>query len=258
MGHFPQDLLALLYPYLLPSARMIGVVVMLPGLSSPHVPPLVRLAVAVGVAVLAVSATGVRGRPPEREAQVLILLVGELGLGFIIGWGVSVFFEGIRWAGEVLDIQIGLRVGSLLDPLTADTGSLLGQLYALTALTFFFVVDGHHWVLAGVARSFQTIPPGSVTFSGSSLHLLLGAASGALEIGVRICAAGVTSLLLTDIALTVVGRHVPQMNVFFVGIPGKLWAGLAVLTLTAPLLGGTLLTMVEEIRRLVTALVTGG
>jgi flagellar biosynthesis protein FliR len=257
MGPLPRDELMVLFPYLLPAARALGIVALLPGLSATHVPAQVRLVIALGVAVLVAGTSAGQVRPPDDPVLYTMQLVGELGLGLIIGWAVTVFFESVRWAGELLDIQIGLRAGQLLDPTGFGMSTLMGQLYYLVAVTFFFVVDGHHWVLAAIAHSFERLPPGSASFTPQALQLLLGAATSALEIGVRACAAGVTALLLADVALSIVGRQVPQMNVFLVGIPGKLVAGLVVLALTAPLLGGAMWGIVEDVRQVVGALLVG-
>jgi flagellar biosynthesis protein FliR len=151
-------------------------------------------------------------------------------------------------------MQIGLRAADFLDPITSHGSSTLGQLYYLSAITFFFVVDGHHWVLAALARSYERIPPGQIALGGPTLDLLLNAMASALDIAVRLGAAGIAALLLADIALAIIGRHVPQMNVFLVGMPAKLGAGLLVLALSASLLGFAFSGLITDARHYVDAL----
>lgn len=258
MDQLANDVWGLLYTHMLPAARVLGILVFLPGLSSDHVPAQARMVVAGGVALLVASATGAETPLPESSGALMVALVGELSLGLVVGWAVAVFFESLRWSGEVLDMQIGLRAGQFFDPLTSHGGTLIGQLYHLTALTFFFVIDGHHWVLAAIGRSFERIPAGEVAFGGSTVALLLDAAASAVDISVRMAVAGVAALLLADIALAIVGRHVPQMNVFLVGIPGKLAAGIIVLAVCAPMLGGVMGALVAEVKHYVLALLVGG
>jgi flagellar biosynthetic protein FliR len=253
-----QDLVALALPYALPTARAVGVVAFLPGLGGERVPPMVRLAIAGGVSLLAVSGIRPQVHPPSNPEAYMLALVSELALGLIVGWCVTVLLEAARWAGELLDVQIGFRTGETLDPVSAHSGAPIAQLYYLTAFTFFFVVDGHHWVLAALARSLERIPPGQVSFSSSALSLLLGCLTSSMDIAVRLCVAGTTALLLADLALAVVGRHVPQMNVFLVGIPAKIGSGLLVLAVSAPLLAWGLGQLISDLRQYVGALLGTG
>ena len=257
MSELVSDLHHLLLLYMLPAARALGVLAFLPGLSAAYIPPQVRLVIGGAVALLAGGAAGPR-LPPANEADLLIALLGELGLGLIVGWAVAVFFESLRWAGEIVDMQLGLRAGQFFDPIAAHGSSLLGQVYYLTAITFFFVIDGHHWILAALGRSFERLPPGELGFGAPALELLVSAAASALDIGVRMAAAGMASLLLADVALAIVGRHVPQMNVFLVGIPAKIGAGLLVLAVTAPAMAGVMGVLLSEVKGYLAALLTGG
>jgi flagellar biosynthetic protein FliR len=257
MASLAMGLIEQASPYVIPAARTMGVVAFMPGFSSNQVPSYMRVALAMGVAFLVAGTAKPTDPFSGTPEQLVLTLAGELALGMIVGWAVYVFFEAVRWAGELLDLQLGLRAGSLFDPISNQSSSLLGQVYYLTALTFFFVTDGHHWVLAAVARSFDRIPPGGLVMGAGTTDLLVGAAASSLDIGIRVGAVGICALLLSDIALAIVGRHVPQMNVFLVGIPGKLWAGMIVLGLSAPLLGGAFTVMMQDIRRVVSLLLGG-
>ncbi len=243
---------------LIPAARAVGVLAFMPGMNAQSVPPHLRLLLAGGIALLVGSSVSAPANlPPDASAYMLVLL-SELGLGLLVGWAVSVFLESVRWSGEVLDMQIGLRMGSFLDPTTNQGSSILGQVYYLAALTILLAVDGHHWVLAALARSYERIPPGSAAFSGGTLDLTLGAASSALDLGVRVAAAGLVSLLLADVALALMARTVPNMNVFLVGMPAKLGMGLAVLAVSAPLAAGALGSLVGQMCHVVNLLLGGG
>ncbi|NSW54864.1 MAG: flagellar biosynthetic protein FliR [Armatimonadetes bacterium] len=243
---------------LIPAARAVGVLAFMPGMNAQSIPPHLRLLLAGGIALLVGSSVNASANLPSDASAYMLVLLSELGLGLLVGWAVSVFLESVRWSGEVLDMQIGLRMGSFLDPTTHQGSSTLGQAYYLAAFTIFLAVDGHHWVLAALARSYERIPPGSVAFSGSTVDLTLGAAGSALDLGVRVAAAGLVSLLLADVALALMARTVPNMNVFLVGMPAKLGVGLAVLAVSAPLAAGALGSLVEQVRQVVNLLLGGG
>lgn len=253
MGRLSVHLLAWMLPYLLPAARAVGVVAFLPGLSAQTVPPQVRLVLALGLAFLVAGACGPAATPPEDPLAFTVALAGELGVGLITGWLVTVLFEALRWAGEILDLQLGLRAGEVFDAITAQGSSQLGHLYHLTALTIFFVMNGHHWVLGALARSIERVPPGQIAMGAPMLKLLTDALTSSMDIVARAGAAGITALLLADVALAIVGRHVPQMNVFLVGIPAKLGAGLLVLAVCAPLLVWAMGALMADVKHYVPA-----
>jgi len=256
--HLATDLTATLLATILPAARALGIVVFLPGLGGANVPPQVRLLIAGGIAVLAGGCVDARSSMPQEAGMLAPTLFTEIAFGLIVGWSVLVFLESVRWAGEILDMQIGLRMGQFLDPVSQQGSSLLGQVYYMTALTCFFVLDGHHWVLAALGRSFERVPIGAVCLKASMVPLMLDTATSALDIAVRLAAAGLASLLLADIALAIIARTVPQMNVFLVGIPAKIGIGLVVLAFSIPLAGKILGTLVAQARHIVMALAGGG
>lgn len=244
-------------PYVIPAVRTMGILAFLPGFSSNQVPAQMRIVLSLGIAFLVAQTAPALDFMSMGPTELAVMVLAEAALGLIVGWAVYVFFEAARWAGELVDVQLGVRAGSMFDPISNQTSPLMGQVYYLTALTFFFVIDGHHWVIAAIARSFERIPPGGVVLGTDTFDLLLGAAASSLDVGIRVGVVGISSLLLADIALAIVGRHVPQMNVFLVGIPGKMWAGLMVLGLSMPLMGRALVVMMEDIRHVVTLLLGG-
>lgn len=246
-----HDLLSLLWTYLLPACRGLGAMLLLPGVSGLTVPPQVRLLLAAGVGATVASAVGPSRAVPQEEAAVLLAALSELGLGLIIGWAACLFVETVRWSGEVLDMQLGLQVGRLFDPVTMQSGSLLGQMYYMTTLTFFLVIDGHHWVLWGLLRSFEALPIGCVTLRPALTAVMVDAAGSALDIAIRVAVPGLAALLLADVALALVARSVPQMNVFLVGMPAKIAIGLVVLAFSAPAAVKVLTELVERARDLV-------
>jgi flagellar biosynthetic protein FliR len=253
----PADLFALAYPYLLPAARVLGLLAFMPGFSANSVPPVVRVGLAAGTSALMVSAAGPRPRSPGSPGELILSLCAELALGLVIGWLVTILVEAARWAGETIDLQIGLGAASMFDPMTPHGASLLGQTYYLAAVTFFFTVDGHHWILLALGDSLDSLPPGALLDGQPLVLLVLGALASALSLTIRVAAAGTAAMLLADVGLAVIGRNVPQMNVFMVGMPAKFALGIIVLAMTAPLLGGPLGAMVGQTRHFV-ALLLGG
>lgn len=229
-------LLARLIAMLPAGLRVVGLMTLAPGLSLQHAPAQVRvlLAVALAAVVAPIASDGVE--VPDEPLRFIALCLVELGVGLAMGFVAAMVLEALRFGGEVLDLQMGLRAGELFDPASGTRSGLLSTAYYMVALVLFVSVNGHHWLLRGLAASFTIVPVGTATL-GSALTGLVGdLGTCMLSMGLRIAAPVMAALLLADLALGLVARAVPQINVFLVGIPGKIAVGFAVAAVGAPML----------------------
>ena len=226
--------------YLLALTRVLGLFATAPLLSNRLVPAAFRGAAAalVAAAVLpALTATppGVAGLP-----QLAWLAAGELAVGMSIGFAATLVFAAVQLGGELLDIDLGFALASVLDPSGTTALPLIGNLKHLLAMLLFLGLNGHHHLLRTVAASYRVVPLGGLG-PGLAAQGQLTAMAGALFSGaVALVAPAMAALLLTSVALALISRAVPQMNVFISGMPVKIIAGLAAVALTLPLFGAVL------------------
>jgi flagellar biosynthetic protein FliR len=164
------------------------------------------------------------------------LCVLELVFGLALGFIVSAVLEALRFGGEILDLQIGLRAGQLFDPASGAHSGILSTGYYMLALVFFVTLNGHHWLLRGVARSFTMVPVGGMTLEADLASLASSLGTTVLVLGLRVAGPVMAALLLADLAFGLVARAVPQINVFLVGIPGKIAVAFAIAAVGAPML----------------------
>jgi len=159
----------------------------------------------------------------------------EVVLGGLLAFGLFAGFAAFQLAGRLLDLQLGLGVAVLFDPTTRSQAPLLGTLLFMVAVMFFFQIDGHHLVLRGLAYSLERIPPGTPMreIDFGALVAMFGAM---FAFAAAISAPVVFVLLLADAALSIMARSMPQMNVFFAGLPLKILLGLLTLALSVPLM----------------------
>lgn len=216
--------------------RLLGLVALAPGFSGAAVPPQVRVALAVG---LAMALGPLIACPDPRVLDLpvggyLLILGGELALGGAIGFCLACLLEAARFAGEMVDLQIGFRAGELYDPVAGGSSSILGRLWYLAALVFFFQVDGHHWLIGGLARSYGLCPVGDLAFEREWGLLAGQMLLASFALGLRLAAPLVASLVLADVTLGLVSRGMPQMNILLVGMPAKIIVGLAALAACSP------------------------
>jgi hypothetical protein len=116
---------------------------------------------------------------------------------------------------------MGFSLANVVNPLTADHASLIDQFYGLLAALVFFTMNGHHALILAVQQSFDVAPVGSAALGLPPAPVLLGWGRDLFSIAARISLPVVAALLLTDIAMAVIARSVPQLNVFVVGMPAK-------------------------------------
>lgn len=155
----------------------------------------------------------------------------ELVVGMALAFGLFAAFGAFLFGGRILDIQIGFGVASLIDPATRSQAPLLGTALNLLAVVVFFAVDGHHMIIRALAWSLERLPPGRSL--GELEATAVSAQFGVMfAYGLLIVAPAVFALLLLDVALAVMARTMPQMNIFIVAMPLKVVVGLLVLALS--------------------------
>lgn len=224
--------------FVLIACRVTPLLMVAPIWGSPLVPGQVRILIALGVSALLLPVA--RGPLPPAVFDSLWPLAwavaGELLLGFLFAYIALLMMAGAQFAGQLVDIQIGFGIANVLDPLTSTQVTLIGQLQYLAALLLFLLMDGHHLLLRALADTFAAVPPGAPFAAGPALDLVVRR-GGMLVfvVAARIAAPALTVLFLTNFALGLASRMMPQMNLFMVGMPVNVGAGLLALAASVTL-----------------------
>jgi flagellar biosynthetic protein FliR len=205
---------------LMVGARVSALMVFAPFLGSATIAP--RIKAGFTVALTALLYPAVTGDFPAlsgaREWQVA---GGEFVVGLIMGMTLQFVFEGVELAGQVAGFQVGHSLANLINPLSDVETPVLSNFYQAIALLIFLQLDVHHWVLRGLAKSFQYCPPGMVVASPLAAEQLWRAAGGMLVMAVQIAIPILLATILIDISLGFLGKASPQLPVLLVGISVK-------------------------------------
>ncbi len=175
---------------------------------------------------------------------------GEAFAGLIIGYSAYLLFSGLEMAGEIVDIQIGFGLVNVIDPAGGQEVSILGQFYYIVAMLFFLAIDGHHALLKALGDSFSILPPGSVLWFREAGHagpLLADFFTRLFGIALQVAAPGIAVLFLTNLAMGLLARTMPQLNVFIVGMPLNIVVGLLITIASLRLLGVVLTAVTSEV-----------
>jgi len=162
-------------------------------------------------------------------------MLGEILIGVIVGFTARIIFTGIQFAGDLIGIQMGFSIASVIDPMSSTNVSIISEFQYLIALLVYLAVDAHHIFILAIADSFRAVSPLGFYFSGSLIESILTFSSLIFTTAVKICAPVMAVLLFTNVALGIIARTVPQINVFIIGFPIQIAAGLIVFGLTTPL-----------------------
>lgn len=214
--------------------------IMAPGLGSLRVPIMARglfvLGLASMLAFAQLQSSGTQPILPTNIGALLLMSVSELLIGATLAFGLIAAFAAFQFGGRILDLQIGFGIANIFDPLTRAQTPLLGSALQLAALMVFFSVDGHHVILQGFAFSLERIPLGT-TFTELPIAAVVAQFGSMFTFGLAIVAPTMIVLLLLDVGLAAISRTMPQVNIFFVTIPIKIFVGLLTLAVSVRYMG---------------------
>lgn len=171
----------------------------------------------------------------SNNLEFFLGIAREVGVGLVIGLAVQFIFAGIQIAGQLMDYQMGFGFVNVVDPESKLQIPLMGQFLYIMAVLVFLLINGHHWIIRAVERSFQVIPLDGSAFRPGLPQAFIHLASEAFVIGFKIAAPLVMSLFLIDLAYGVIARTVPQANIMVVGFPLKIGMGLFFTVVSLPL-----------------------
>jgi len=227
-----------------PLARIGGLMLAAPVFSNAAIPIRVRLIAGLALA-LAVAPLAPAPAVPAGSWVGIALFAQQLLIGAMMGFALRAAFASVDVAGELIGLQMGLGFAVFYDPQNAGQSPIVAELVGLLALLFFLALNGHLMMLALLAESFTALPIGLSPFPDGWETLLRWAAT-LFSIGVLLALPVISALLVANIALGVLTKVAPTLNLFAVGFPVTLMAGFVLLALSMPYFAPTLENLFEQ------------
>jgi flagellar biosynthetic protein FliR len=220
--------------FLLVLARCAGLVMGAPLFGHLLVPVRARvgLALVLAIALAPVAVTDVA--TPPSVWSMAGLMITETLVGLVLGFLAQLIFAGVQLGGQISGIQIGFGLANLIDPQSNAQSTVVAEWQQLMALLVFLALDVHHLLLQALIESFRVVPIGAAVLGAGLLRGVTMRAGEIFAVGMRIAAPVLIVLLLTNAALGVLARTIPQLNVFVVGFPVNVGIGLIVLGASLP------------------------
>ncbi|MBB5367482.1 MULTISPECIES: flagellar biosynthetic protein FliR [unclassified Janthinobacterium] len=219
-----------------PLSRILGLLAAAPLFGNAAVP--ISVKVSLGALLAMIIAPTVPALPATDPMSLagLLILTQEMLVGLAMGFTVRIVFSSIEMAGEISSLTMGLGFASFFDPQTKGRSSAISQFLVMLATLMFLTINGHLILLAALAESFVSLPISASPISGGGFQQLALWGGEIFRTGLQIALPVVAALLLTNVALGILTRAAPQLNIFGIGFPVTLGVGLLAISMVLPYL----------------------
>lgn len=240
------QLYSLISAYFWPLVRILGLFTSAPFFSHRSIPGQVRVGLSLAITLLI--APTLKPFPYQDLLSWigLLILIQQFVIGISIGFAMRFIFTGMELAGELISMTMGLGFALFFDPQSQGRTSSISQLMAIFAMLFFIATDLHLLLIECMVESFDTLPIGVMAMGNNQFYELSKLGGNIFAIGLQISLPVITALLATNIALAVLTRAAPQLNIFGIGFPLTLLIGLLMLALILPYWPMPLLDVLQQ------------
>lgn len=216
-----------------PLTRILAMIASSPVLGNKQLP--VRVKIGLSVLLAIIIAPTMAPMPPVAigSPQGLLIMIQQIVIGVAMGFTMRLIFTAVEMAGELAGLQMGLGFASFYDPINATHSPIIAQWVGIIAVLAFLGINGHLLMLSALAESFQTLPVGNM-LSPKGFYSVAGWGGSIFAYALQISLPILAALLITNIALGILTRAAPQLNLFAVGFPITLAIGFFVLALSIP------------------------
>lgn len=217
--------------------RITGLFVVSPIFGRRNIPVRFKIAFSLMVALILVNVVKVnKSFISESVFSFTAVIAKEFLIGLTLGYVAYLIFTAIHLAGQIIDMQIGFGAISVIDPVSNIQVPVSANFYYILTMMVFLILNGHHMLITGIYRSFELVPMGEALFGNELLGSIIKIVGDVFVIAFKISTPVIASILIADIALGVISKSVPQLNVFVVGMPLKIILGLVIMIICIPVL----------------------
>lgn len=244
-----NSIIEMLPYFLLILIRLSGFFLIAPIFSRRGVPNQFKVGLAATISFVILTGMTIE-EPIALDTTYIVLIIKELAVGLALGFTAALLLYAVQIAGAFIDFQMGFAMANVLDPQTGAQVPIIGHFKYMMALLFLLTVNGHHLMLDGVMQSLRLFPVEvlAVNFEMAAVaQFMTGLFVEMFLIALQIALPIVGALFLVDVALGILAKTVPQMNIFAVGFPIKILTGFVLLLLTLPIYFYLLQILFEKI-----------
>jgi flagellar biosynthetic protein FliR len=241
-----QQWYAWIAAFLWPFLRVLGLMLSEPVLSNRNVPTSARIGLAIFVTLVLAPLLPAMPQVDPASAAGVFIGVQQLVIGLAMGFVIRIALTAAEMAGQLAGLQMGLGFAVFFDPQSSAQTAVVGQFMGLFAMLLFLSMNGHALVITALAESFRVLPLSVQPANPLGWRVLADWASVIFSAGLLISLPVIAALLVANIAVGIMTRAAPQLNIFAVGFPVTLVTGFVALYLSAPYIGPALVRLFEQ------------
>jgi flagellar biosynthesis protein FliR len=242
-----MDLTAEGQKFVLVFFRVVSILWFLPLFSTRSVSVSFKASLSLAIAFLIYGAAGPQQTIVGDPYAMALFMVKEVLMGLAIGFFMRTLMLTVNAAGEIISLQCGFSFARFMDPINMIQVTVLEQFKGMLAAVTFFAVDGHHILIAGMVRSFKEVPVGSMSVQMPLVHYLIDLTGRMISTGFKIGAPVIITLLFVEIALGMLSRMIPQVNIFVEGLPLKILITITMLSLSLGVIVQTIVGLFKSV-----------
>jgi len=213
-----------------------------------NVPIIAKVGIALALSLCLFPVVSQKINPVVNGVAIIgVGMIGEVILGFIIGFSVRLIFTGIQLAGQLAGYQMGMSLANVLDPVSSNQISMMSQLNYIIAFLIFLSINAHHFFIRALVESFYLVPPLEFVFNNPLMEKMVTFSNDMFVIAIKIGAPIIATLLLTSATLGLIARTVPQVHIFIVAMPIQILIGLSVTAMIIPYFVSYLIIIFEKL-----------
>ncbi|WP_434639346.1 flagellar biosynthetic protein FliR [Thermoanaerobacterium thermosaccharolyticum] len=221
--------------FLIVFVRMLGIFILTPLFGTRSLPSMFKIGLAFFTSIIMFDLVKVN-IDANNLYQYVVIVFNEFLVGLLIGLASMVSFSAIYLAGQIIDYQLGFSIVNVLAAGEETQVPLMGNFVYILTLLLFLLINGHHKLFVILFQSYSLIPVGTAFLHSESINVVFTKiVSDMFVLDFRISAPIVLSTLLTDITLSIISRTIPQLNVFMIGMPIKIFIGIFTLFIMLPM-----------------------
>ena len=228
------NLLTLLSPaniiiFVIIFTRISGMLFSMPLISTYPIPQQIKIWLCAFVSFLLfpMVASAAHFAVPQSIPELTIYLLREFSVGYIIGFCASFLFAAVQIGGEFVSIQIGISMSLVLDTNSGEQTLVLSQMFSYLAAMVFVGLNAHQWLFAALYKSFQSFPPGmEFVYNGELVSQVLHMSASVFTIGISMILPIFCVMFISEVLMGFMSKMMPQMNIFMVAIPLKIYVGI--------------------------------
>ncbi len=234
--------------FMLAFARVGTMVMLLPGIGELNLPTRVRLVIALALtAVLLPLHRAAYAIDLQALGPVITMGGEEMLIGAMLGLTARLAISSLQVAGFVVAQQLGFGFVTAVDPTQNEQGVLVGNFLTMLGITLIFATNLHYLIIGALNDSYNLFQPGAIPFTGDMAQMITGVVTTSFRIGIQLAAPFLVFGLLFNVGLGVLSRLMPQMQVFFIGLPLSIMLGLVLLMLVIGAMMGTFVGYLEDV-----------